>query len=172
MTTLGHIIIGGSIGLLSVPRTKMMWRHLIIIIAIIAIANIPDWPLPGWGQHRLAYSHSLFVNMVVLGCIAMIWIRGAGLVVARRHAMIMTGAILAWLSHFLLDMLYGDSGVAILWPFSSAKLSLPVPWLHTMPHVPPPFDPVISKIFLMELLTFSPFLIAAMLIRKKKSVVK
>lgn len=167
MTTLGHIIVGASIGVLSTPAKQSRWRAVGYMIAIIAAANIPDWPLPGWGHARLTFSHSLFVNAVIIFCTTCILTRLAWTTMTSQYKTLLIGCIAAWLSHFLLDTLYGDMGVAILWPFSTATVSLPIPWLRTMPHVPPPFDKAIWHILLMELLTFTPLLIAAMVIRTR-----
>ena len=76
-------------------------------------------------------------------------------------ALLLSGAV-AWLSHFLLDTLYGNlPGVAIFWPFSEGLASLPLPWLKTLPHVPPPFDAKVIRILLLEALTFGPLILLA-----------
>ena len=69
---------------------------------------------------------------------------------------------LAWLSHIGMDTLYGDlPGTAILWPFSTKLVSWPLPWLKSLPHVPPPFDEAVLQILLFELITFLPLVLLA-----------
>jgi hypothetical protein len=170
MTTLGHMIVGATIGTIWIPSSQRSWRTLCYMVAIIAVANIPDWPLPGWGHHRLSFSHSIFVNMVAMTCIIVIWMRWAGLSAIRRYRNVMMAGTLAWLSHFLLDTLYVDSGLRMLWPLSNEAVSLPIPWLRTMPHVPPPFDQQILQILGLELITFSPLLIIALFVGKRFTV--
>lgn len=167
MTTLGHIIVGATIGAISIPSRQRSWRLVLYFVFIIAIANAPDWPLPGWGHHRLTFSHSLLVNAVAMASAAMVFIRFAGRACVRYYRGFIAGCIAAWFSHFLLDTLYVDSGLQMLWPFSDAVVSLPIPWLRTMPHVPPPFDDAIWQIFLWELLTFAPLLMIAFVLRKR-----
>ena len=43
---------------------------------------------------------------------------------------------------------------------------LPVPWLKTLPHVPPPFDERIIRILMLETMTFLPLLVLAAAIRR------
>jgi membrane-bound metal-dependent hydrolase YbcI (DUF457 family) len=44
------------------------------------------------------------------------------------------GGAAAWLSHLLLDSFYNHGkGIAIFWPFSAARLTLPVRWFSTVP---------------------------------------
>jgi hypothetical protein len=90
----------------------------------------------------------------------------------RKYSAVLVGAAAAWSSHFLLDALYADSHLAILWPISGASVSLPVPWLKTMPHAPPPFDRQILLIFLFEALTFLPLLVFAAVFRRSSRTVR
>jgi membrane-bound metal-dependent hydrolase YbcI (DUF457 family) len=138
-------------------------RRLIILVAVIAAANLPDWPIPGWGHDHLFVSHSIFVNGAAFMCLAAgfhlqrTWVR-----LAYRRLGI--GLAAAWLSHFILDSLYVDSRLAMFWPLSEKAVSLPVPWLKTLPHVPPPFDQQVIRILLFETLTFLPLLVLAVFI--------
>ena len=160
MTSLGHCLVGASVGVLCMPASDTLQRRLIILVAIIAVANLPDWPIPGWGHDRLFVSHSIFVNGAAIVCLAAgfhlqrAWVRQA-------YRRVIIGLAIAWLSHFILDCLYVDSRLAMFWPFSKASVSLPVPWLKTLPHVPPPFDEPVIRILILETLTFLPLLVLA-----------
>ena len=168
MTSLGHILVGASIGLLCMPPTLEKTRQRLAFVAgMIFVANLPDWPVPGWGHFRLDISHSIIVNGAVMLLIALgmrQWFGPA----FRKYRIAVVGVAIAWMSHFLLDALYADGRVAIFWPISDASVSLPVPWLKTMPHVPPPFDRRVLTIFMFEALTFAPLLALAVAIRMRR----
>lgn len=165
MTSLGHSLVGVSVSILCMPALVSRYRRWIILMAIIAAANLPDWPIPGWGHYHLAVSHSILVNGVaIIGLVIGLHLQGA--LARQTHRRVIIGLMVAWLSHFLLDTLYVDSRLAIFWPFRQADVSLPVPWLKTLPHVPPPFDEPVVRILMFETLTFLPLLVMAMAIRK------
>lgn len=160
MTSLGHSLVGASVGILCMPAMASLHRRLIVLMAIIAVANLPDWPIPGWGHFHLAASHSIIVNGAAMVCLALgLHLKGALTLKSNRRVFI--GLIVAWLSHFLLDTFYADSRLAIFWPVSDATVSLPLPWLKTLPHVPPPFDGRVVRILVFEALTFLPLLVLA-----------
>lgn len=166
MTTLGHILAGSTIGLLCMPRLGSGFWRLLFIIAMIAVANIPDWPIPGWGHYRYHASHSIIVNGLAMVCLALA-VGGLGGRMIQKYPWVALGVTVAWLSHFLLDSMYVNTNLAMFWPVSAAGVSLPVPWLKTMPHVPPPFDGPIIRVFLLEALTFGPPLVLAFMLRRK-----
>jgi len=166
MTTLGHSITGLAALTLCLPPQLGGWRRWLWVVLFIALANIPDWPLPFWGHHQLAVSHSLWVNLAICSLVATCFYMPA-LYLPNRERVILCGAS-AWLSHLLLDTLYGDlPGVAIYWPFSNATAALPLPWLKPLGHVPPPFDAAVIHILLLEALTFTPLLLVAFGFRRK-----
>ena len=168
MTTLGHILAGSTVGLLCMPRRKRFVYRLLFIIGMIAVANLPDWPIPGWGHYRYHASHSIIVNGLAMVCLALA-VGGWGGRVVQNYPWVRLGVTVAWLSHFLLDSLYVNTRLAMFWPVSAAGVSLPVPWLKTLPHVPPPFDAPIMRVFLLEALTFGPPLVLAFMLRRKAS---
>jgi membrane-bound metal-dependent hydrolase YbcI (DUF457 family) len=152
------------VGVLCMPATDKLHRRLVILVATISAASLPDWPLPYWGHFRLAFSHSILVNGVAIVCLVVgLYLKGTPLRQTYRRVII--GLIAVWLSHFLLDALYVDSRLSIFWPFSEATVSLPVPWLKTLPHVPPPFDEKVIRILMLETVTFMPLLFVAAAIR-------
>ncbi len=166
MTTLGHSLTGLAALTFCLPLRLGWLGRLGWAILFIALASIPDWPLPFWGHRQLAVSHSLWGNLALCAALAALSWR----LVPRRfnRARIMACAAIAWLSHLLLDTLYGDlPGVAIYWPFSNALASLPLPWLKSLAQVPPPFDPAVIRIMLLEALTFAPLVVLALWLRGK-----
>ena len=167
VTSLGHTLVGASIAMLCTPAKYDMRRRLVVILALILIASLPDWPIPGWGHQRLDISHSIIVNMALLLCLL---VAAGGLTgnMLRQNIPLAVGIIIAWMSHFLLDTLYGDSSLHMLWPVSKVGVSLPVPWLKTMPHVPPPFDQSIMNILIFETVTFLPLMLIASVLRLRK----
>jgi hypothetical protein len=166
MTTLGHSLTGLAALTLCLPprRSPLPWAAWAVFF--IALANIPDWPLPFWGHRQLAVSHSLWVNLIL--CTGLAALLRLGLPAAGRHPRMVICAALAWLSHLLLDTLYGDlPGVAIYWPFSDRLASLPLPWLGSLQHPPPPFDPAVLQTLLAEIATFVPLVAAAFWVRRR-----
>ena len=160
MTTLGHSLTGLAALTLALPEGLSWRRRFWWAIFFITIASVPDWPLPGWGHRQLAVSHSLWVNVALCTALAVglrKWVPGW----VGESRILLSGAV-AWMSHFLLDTLYGDlSGVAIYWPFSDGLASMPLPWLKILPHVPPPLDAAVIRVLLYELLTFGPLILLA-----------
>lgn len=171
MTSVGHSLVGASIGLVCLPGFKKIQNRLVFLVGFIAVASLPDWPIPGWGHYRLDISHSVIVNGgIMLGLV--LGMRGLAGPTLQTYRLAVVGMLITWLSHFLLDTLYVDSSMALFRPLSDIEMSLPVPWLNTMPHVPAPFDRQILSIFWYEALTFMPFLILAAIWRvRSRSVV-
>jgi membrane-bound metal-dependent hydrolase YbcI (DUF457 family) len=166
MTTLGHSLTGLAALAFCLPPRLGWLERLLGAIGFIALASIPDWPLPFWGHHQLSVSHSLWVNLALCATLAALFWKIVPRPFSRRR--ILACAAVAWLSHLLLDTLYGDlPGVAIYWPFSDALASLPLPWLKTLAQVPPPFDPAVIRILLLEALTFAPLVVVAIWLRGK-----
>ena len=62
---------GLSLAAFAVPvngRASILnWRSFGIACAFVALANLPDWPLPNWGHDRHDISHSIFVNVGLIG---------------------------------------------------------------------------------------------------------
>ncbi len=162
MTPAGHSLVGAAVGVVCMPRYKSRWASAAFLCVFIALANLPDWPLPYWGHSNYKISHSVFVNL------ALIIVCGVLLRVCRSTRTkigawpIIIGGAVAWLSHLLLDSFYGHGlGVAIFWPFSAARLALPMPWFHTWSSVPPPLNIDTLYICLVEVLFYGPILLLA-----------
>ncbi len=168
MTPIGHSLTGAAIGVACMPKRLPLVGKTVHLMAFMLLANIPDIPFNGWGHDRYYFSHSLFVNLLLIGLAVLILAPWKTVRQKIGSWTVMLGGALAWLSHLLLDSFYNQvRGVAIFWPYSNASLHLPIPWLAVMPASPPPLTPEMLHIFLMEFVTFSPLLILAILARKK-----
>ena len=135
MTTWGHGLTGIAFGVLAVPRSWTRAKQAGLLLLFVGLAVVPDWPLPFWGHDRYSVSHSLFVNLGLIGMCVAAYAFAPG---ARRFLGGWRTAglgVAAWLSHFLLDSFYNHGrGVGIFWPLSEAHLALPMPWFRTLPH--------------------------------------
>ena len=166
MTTLGHSLTGIAALTFCLPLRLGWLGRLLALIGFIALASLPDWPLPFWGHRQLAVSHSLWVNLALCALLAALFWKPMPAKSGRTR--LLACAAIAWLSHLLLDTLYGDlPGVAIYWPFSDALASLPLPWLKTLAQVPPPFDSAVIRVLLLETLTFAPLVVLGLWLRTK-----
>lgn len=168
MTTLGHTLVGASIAMICTPVAHSTRRLFVVMVIMVMVASLPDWPIPVWGHHCLEISHSIIVNAALLLFLMVVAFGFAGGIL-RKNLPLVFGIIIAWMSHFLMDTLYSDSSLTMFWPISKAGVSLPIPWLKTMPHIPPPFDQKILNIFLFETVTFLPLLLMAAALRNKKA---
>ena len=176
MTTFGHIIIGVSCGVLCCPSKFNRWRKILFILPFALMANIPDIALEGWGHDRYYFSHSLFVNLGIMGILLAVWIILCAFFKRKMHLIIVLGAACAWLSHFLLDSFYNHGrGIKIFRPISNSALKLTIPWLSVRDGSIPYFAWSNTKIYLIEVLTFGPVLILCLLLsyfRSKRAAIK
>lgn len=165
MTFIGHSLVGASLAQAAIPGGVSWKRWLLVVNIYVLLAFIPDLPLPGWGHFRYFFSHSLFVNLLLIA----ILVAAGGYWRSRSHALsypLVAGAALAWLSHFLLDALYNHGqGVAIFWPFSDAALNLPLPWFETLDMRQPLTAPRNVHVFTIEALFYGPLFLAALAAR-------
>jgi membrane-bound metal-dependent hydrolase YbcI (DUF457 family) len=163
MTFVGHSLMGASLAQAAVPANASWKQWLLIVNIYVLLAFFPDLPLPGWGHSRYFFSHSLFVNLILiipLACLACYYRSSKGVV----SYPLVAGAIVAWLSHFPLDALYNHGqGVAIYWPFSKAVLNLPLPWFTTLDMRQPLNAVHNTRVFLVEALFYLPLFVAAWL---------
>jgi inner membrane protein len=135
MSILGHVAIGVATARLTTRAGQPSKTIRTRMVVLAALALLPDIdlvlqeiaPSVSMLQHRAA-THSLAFAIGVGGTIALVVLARSG----RRAAAwgFVAGAVVA--SHGLLDSL-GDSnlGVALLWPFSNARLL--APW-HVLPN--------------------------------------
>lgn len=175
MASIGHIAVGlAAARLLHQAAPSPRARELPVLpslLALSALALLPDLDVIAfslgieygaeWG-HRGA-AHSLLLGLLV----------GAplGLVLGRRVGAQALGAVLGALvlmSHGLLDALTtGGKGVALLWPFSQARLFAP---LRPIPVAPIGLGLLSRRglhVVLVETLYFLPLLFYALWPRRK-----
>jgi membrane-bound metal-dependent hydrolase YbcI (DUF457 family) len=171
MVFAGHIITGASLGVLCMPE-RAATRHKAVHLAVfMLLAEIPDLPIRNWGHDQYYISHSLFSNLLFIGiAVILLGFSSTLRTKAGRWPVILCGAA-AWLSHLLLDSFYNHAkGAPIFWPFSEGRLSFPIPWLSVLYPPPPPVTPEMIRIFLIELVSFLPLLLLAILIRKYRII--
>ena len=166
MTFVGHSLVGAALAQATIPAGASWKQWLFIVNLYVLLAFFPDLPLPGWGHALYFFSHSLYVNLLLI-------IPLAGMACYYRSCKrvssypLVAGAAAAWLSHFPLDAMYNHGqGVAIYWPFSEAVLNLPLPWFTTLDMHQPLSAAHNAKVFLVEALFYLPLLMAALLGRK------
>jgi membrane-bound metal-dependent hydrolase YbcI (DUF457 family) len=162
MTEVGHVITGAAIGVLCLPKKRTSKQRLLHITAYMLIATIPDWPFKNWGHDRYYFSHSLFVTLLFIALIFVVFLFSKKLRERIGGWSVIICSALAWLSHLLLDSFYNHGkGIAIYWPFSKARLALPIPWFDVGTG---PFDHLM-RVFLIEFISYSPLILLALLIR-------
>jgi membrane-bound metal-dependent hydrolase YbcI (DUF457 family) len=163
VTTVGHSLTGLSIATLVLPRGRSIAWYLIVGQFCIFFANLPDFPLPGWGHGNYHVSHSLFVTLFLIGVLALPlrWLP------RRKHPAesVLAAWSLAWLSHLVLDSMYAHGrGIGIFWPLSEAHLALPVPWFQTVSL--PPFTGHNLRVFAIEALAYGGLLATCIVARR------
>jgi len=166
MTFVGHSLVGASLAQATIPAGASWKQWAFIVNLYVLLAFFPDFPLPGWGHFRYDFSHSLYVNLLL--------IVPAAAVIGYRHSRkgvasyrLVAGGVVAWLSHFPLDAMYNHGrGVAIYWPFSAATLNLPLPWFATLDMSLPLTSCYNARVFLVEAIFYLPWFAAALLARQ------
>ena len=175
MTFVGHVLTGTAIGVVAMPEYQSKRQKTIFLLVFALLATVPDWPFRTWGHLKYYVSHSIFTNLLLIGLgwiilyiIPIVWrkysVNSKTWVISWQ---LMLGGSFAWLSHLLLDTFYNHKkGLAMFWPFSDARLALPIPWLAVVSR---PFLPVTVgnlRILLLDFLTFFPLVLLAIIIRK------
>ncbi len=132
MSPVGHSLVGLAFAAVALPASRDWKWQIGLPIAFVALANLPDWPIPNWGHDRYDISHSIYVNfaLVAIGCF-LVWLI-PNLKTIVTWPCILLGAA-AWLSHLLLDSFYNHGrGVAIYWPLSDGRLNFSIPWFNNL----------------------------------------
>lgn len=167
MTIVGHSLVGATLAILFAPAFKTGREKAFIIGVYIFVAYIPDLPVPGWGHWQYHISHSIIVNIILMTLIVMLF----GYMQYRNkfiYFQVLIGAIIAWMSHFLLDSLYNHgNGIGIFWPLSDHKLALPVPWFATLQNTSSLLSYRNLKVFLIEFLFYFPVFLTFLFILKR-----
>ncbi len=167
MTTVGHSLAGLSIAALTLPKGRSLLWYLLVGHLFIFFANVPDFPLPGWGHASYQVSHSIFVTMLLASTLGLLmFIPGFNSRVGFRVLVLWS---LTWLSHMVLDSMYNHGlGIGVFWPFSDAHLVLPVPWFETLSW--PPVTEHNRNVFATELAFYGTLLIVCLLLRRRLHV--
>jgi membrane-bound metal-dependent hydrolase YbcI (DUF457 family) len=167
MTQVGHALTGAAIGVLCLPPHLSKRAAGGYLVACALLANVPDFGFRNWGHDRYDISHSVFVNLlIILVLAAALWLLPA--VRARIGGTVFLGGAASWLSHLLLDSFYNHGmGIAIFWPFSSARLALPIPWLSVL-NSPLPITWQAMQVWAIELASFLPLLLLAIEVRRAR----
>ncbi len=165
MTTIGHSLIGISLGVAALPKRKSFISTALNLFLFVFLANFPDLPVPGWGHDRYYFSHSIFIVTGIALLLVFIYLVLHRFCLKKKpHYGFLVLMVLALYSHLLLDSFYNHGlGVAIFWPISSASLVLPVPWLSVQYEYPPPITSAMLRIWWIEVASFSPFVLIALL---------
>ena len=163
MTTVGHSLTGISLAVLTLPGGRSRLWYLLVGHFYVMFANLPDFPLPGWGHNAYRVSHSIFVTMLLASLLGvlLLWPRFTEHI-GRRVILAWSAA---WLSHMPLDSLYNHGrGIAIFWPFSDAHLAMPVSWFQTVSL--PPMTQQNLRVFGTEALVYGIILLACIALRR------
>ena len=161
MLSTGHMLTGAAIGVLCKPEgVSKKWTRVYYGVFLL-LSQVPDFPIKNWGHYRYGISHSIFVNLllVVIVVVPLSFLRDR-----IGGWKVIVGGSIAWLSHLLLDSFYNHGrGVAIFWPFSKARLALPIPWFSA---VLVPFITVQRlEEYLIEFVCYFPLLLLAIGLR-------
>ncbi len=165
MTLVGHMLTGAAIGVLCKPeRVSKRWETIYFGVFLF-LSLIPDLPFVNWGHHSYHISHSIFSNLVLITIMVVISSFLRDRIAGWR---VIVGGSMAWLSHLLLDSFYNHgAGIAIFWPFSEARLVLPIPWFSTVP-APFRFTWYGVREYLVEFACYSCLLLLAIGLRKSR----
>ncbi|MBN1309926.1 MAG: metal-dependent hydrolase [Anaerolineae bacterium] len=169
MTQIGHALTGAAIGVLCKPdHTPSRWLAAYLGVFLL-LSNIPDLPFKHWGHDRYDISHSLFVNLLLIAVTVMALLPLKAFRSQIGGWKTIGGGSAAWLSHLLLDSFYNHGyGVAIFWPFSDARLALPMPWFSVVTK-PAYFTVEGFREYLTEFAFYSLLLIATLIIRRARA---
>lgn len=163
MSPVGHSLVGLAFATVAMaPSRSVKWRVALAIV-FVALANLPDWPIPRWGHDRYDISHSVFVNLTLIVLGLVFWAKVARFRSSIPFRCYLLGAG-AWLSHLLLDSFYNHGhGVAICWPVSEARLNFSMPWFDTLELSESVISPHNLSVYAIEFLAYSPVLMITVL---------
>jgi len=167
MTQVGHVLTGIAIGVACMPNRKPAHSRLVHLVVFGLLATIPDFPLKNWGHHLYYFSHSLFVNLLLILVVSLAFVFLKDVRARIGGWVVVIGGALAWLSHLLLDTFYNHGqGLSMFWPFSDRRLALPIPWFSVVKDASLPLTPETVHILLTELAFYGSVLLVVMLMKK------
>jgi membrane-bound metal-dependent hydrolase YbcI (DUF457 family) len=163
---MGHSLVGLAFAALAMPVGAKRKTKICLPVVFVALANLPDWPIPNWGHDRYDISHSIFVNLALILIVAT-----CCLSIPRTRTVVSYGRVLlgagAWLSHLLLDAFYGHGrGIATCWPIFAGRLNFAMPWFETLDLSQSMLSPHNLSVFGIELLAYFPLLVLAVVVAK------
>jgi len=165
MSPVGHSLIGLAFASVALsPSQTRKWKFG-LLVSFVALASLPDWPIPNWGHDQYRVSHSVYVNLALIGFVLLLW--GAVPYFRSRVTLrcFMLGAG-AWLSHLLLDSFYNHNlGIAIYWPFSEGRLNFSMPWFDTLDLTQSAVSPHNLSVYAIEFVAYFPVLIIVVAIQ-------
>ena len=169
MTPVGHSLCGLSIAAVTLPTGLPLKKVIPLSGLFLVMANIPDFPIPGWGHDRYDISHSLIVTLTLAIPLSV------GFYLLRLDKMtgskvVLARLIVTWFSHIILDSTYNHGkGLPVLWPISNARLALPLPWFETLRTPVNYFTPHSIRVMSVELLAYGVLFCMAMAFRFSRS---
>jgi membrane-bound metal-dependent hydrolase YbcI (DUF457 family) len=167
MTGIGHTLTGIAIGVTCLPEKKSRRWQVVHLTLFGILANVPDFRLSNWGHFRYYVSHSIFINLFIILNILSVFIFLKEFREKLGGWSVVVAGILAWLSHLLLDTFYNHGiGLMMFWPFSEARLALPIPWFSVVTHIPPPLTLDTVRILGIEFICYGALLLAVVWLRK------
>ena len=167
MSPIGHSLVGLALSTVAMPRGCSFKSKFCISFAYVALANLPDWPIPMWGHDRYDISHSVFVNAALIALLVSCWLVIPRINARAQNRIVLFGAA-AWLSHLLLDSFYNHGrGIGIYWPFSDGRLVLSMPWFSTLDLDQAIYAQHNLSVFAIELVAYFPILVLTVVVRRR-----
>jgi len=165
VTTVAHSLTGLSIAVLALPKGHSLIWYLLVGQFFIFFANLPDFPLPGWGHASYEVSHSVFLTGLLASMMALLLLHPK--FNEQVGAKVVLFWSITWLGYMVLDAMYNHGqGIGIFWPISDAHLVLTTPWFETLTW--PPFTEHNRRVFLTELGVFGAILAGCVWIRSRR----
>ena len=66
MTFIGHSLVGASLAQATIPAGASWKQWAFVVNLYVLLAFFPDLPFPGWGHFRYYFSHSLYINLLLI----------------------------------------------------------------------------------------------------------
>ena len=164
VTTVGHSLTGIAIAALTLPQAQSRRWYFFIGAGFVFFANLPDYPLPGWGHNSYLVSHSVFVTALLAALLGLLLLWPTFQAGVGKRVLVAWSA--AWFSHMLLDSMYNHGqGIVVFWPLSDAHLAMPVSWFETI-RLPAKSEHNL-RVFAIEAIVFGAVLVSCLGIRQK-----
>jgi hypothetical protein len=161
MSPIGHSLVGAAIGVVVLPREMQPRKQACILAVFVVLSNLPDVSI--LFSQGYAIGHSLIVNLVFCIFVTIVLRSLHSFFPLATSWRLIAGGTMCCLSHLLLDSFYNHGvGVPVLWPFSNARLALPMPWFGHWPVNPPFLTWETLRVSAVEFLFYFPILVVAM----------